>query len=281
MGAGRAAVVKLGAMLLGRSRHLPVVAGLLASAIALSSSVGHAQSTSDELGRRHFESGVAYLEESDYDSAITAFQKAYDLSKRPEILLNLATVHERRADLPSALAALRAYLVTAPGGEHAEAVKLRIQNLEKRLEEQEKAQTAPEPAPAPPPPAPPKTAPPPPVPAPSPTAEVPSRLPAFISLGVGGLLGGGALATGLIAKAKYDDAENTCGHACSQEQVSSSRTFAMTSTVLTGAAALGIGLGVVLLLTTPESETELGKAAPHWDVALGPHAAAASAAWSF
>lgn len=126
-------MVKIGAMLLGRSRHLPVVAGLLASAIALSSSVGHAQSTSDELGRRHFESGVAYLEESDYDSAITAFQKAYDLSKRPEILLNLATVHERRGDLPSALAALRAFLAAAPDGEHADAVKLRIQNLEKRL----------------------------------------------------------------------------------------------------------------------------------------------------
>lgn len=268
-------------MLLGKSRHLPAVAGMLAAAIALSSSVGHAQSTSDELARRHFESGVAYLEESDYDSAVTAFQKAYDLSKRPEILLNLATVHERRGDLPSAIAALRAYLAAAPAGEHAEAVKLRVQNIEKRLEEQEKAKSAPEPAPAPPPPAPAKAAPSKVVAPPAPAQSGPSRLPAFISLGVGGLLAGGAVATGVIAKAKYDDAEDTCGHACTSAEVSSSRTFAMTSTVLTGAAALGIGLGVVLLLTTPESETELARGAPHWDVALGPNAAAASAAWSF
>lgn len=95
------------------------------------------------------------------------------------------------------------------------------------------------------------------------------------------MLAGGALTTGVIAKAKYDDAKEACGNACRNDQVSSSRTFAMTSTVLTGAAALGVGLGVVLLLTTPESETELGKRVPRWDVALGPRAAAASAAWSF
>src|SRR5215203_4802990 len=81
-----------------------------ACSVWLGSATGHAQSTSDDLARRHFDSGVAYLEESDYDNALKAFQKAYDLSKRPEILLNVATVHERQSDLSSAVAALKAYL---------------------------------------------------------------------------------------------------------------------------------------------------------------------------
>jgi len=268
-------------MLFGRKRRSRSdLATALASLIALSSSTGHAQSTSDDLARRHFDSGVAYLEESDYDAAITAFQKAYDLSKRPEILLNIATVHERKSDLASAVAALEAYLAAAPEGERAETVKLRIQNLKKRIQEQASPPAPVEPVPAPPPVAPVKTAPAP-LPQPAEKSE-PNRLPAFISLGVGGLMAGGALATGLVAQAKYDDAKEACGHRCGDGELSSSRTFAMTSTVLTGAAAIGIGLGVVLLLTTPEAEPEVGKGgAPRLEVALGPQAAAASAAWRF
>lgn len=269
-------------MLSGRRRSIPAVT--LACVLTLVSSVGHAQSTSDELARRHFDSGVAYLEESDYDNALKAFQKAYDLSKRPPILLNIATVHERRGALTSAVAALKAYLEAAPQGEHVETVKLRIQNLEKRSQEQDKAkaaESAPAPAAAPPPPSPANPAP---VSTP-PAARVPAkpepnRLPAFISLGVGGVLAGASLATGLIAKAKYDDAESSCGPHCSDSQLSGSRTFAITSTVLTGVAVLGVGLGVALLLTT-KGDDDLANNAPRFDVALSPSAAAACAAWSF
>ena len=263
-------------------RRPGVAAAKLACVLTLLSSVGHAQSTSDDLARRHFDSGVAYLEESDYDNALKAFQKSYELSKRPEILLNIATVHERQGALPAAVAALKGYLEAAPQGEHVETVQLRVQNLEKRIQEQEQAKTAPaapvaEAPPAAPSPAP-AAAPPPPAPT-RPKAE-PNRLPAFISLGVGGVLAGASLATGLVAKIKYDDAKSSCGPHCSDSQISGSRTFAITSTVLGGAAVLGVGLGVALLLTT-ESDGDSAKATPRLDVALGPSAAAASAAWSF
>lgn len=252
------------------------IAAVLSCLVGWGSAPARAQSTTDDLARRHFDSGVAYLEESDYDSAIVAFQKSYDLSRRSEILLNLATVYERKSDLGSAVAALRAYLDAAPDGEHVTTVKLRLQNLEKRLEEQQNAQAAA--APPPPPiaaqkePAPAST--------PLPAAER-SRLPAFIALGVGGLMAGGALTTGIIAQAKYDDAKESCGPYCRRDELSSSRTLALTSTVLTGAAALGIGLGVVLLLTTPEDEGAVGSRVPRWNVAVSPQAAAASAAWAF
>ena len=275
------------AMLSGRRRRpagYARVAIALACGVWLASATGHAQSTSDDLARRHFDSGVAYLEESDYDNALKAFQKAYELSKRPEILLNVATVHERRSDLASAVAALNGYLEAAPRGEHVETVKLRIQNLEKRISEQDKAKAAesapavaPAPAPATSGPAPAAPAP---TPSPGPRREEPNRMPAFISLGVGGALAGASVVTGLVAKSKYDDAKSSCSPACSDSQLSGSRTFAITSTVLTGAAVLGVGLGVALLLTTDDPEP-IGKGAPRFDVALGPSAAAASAAWSF
>jgi tetratricopeptide (TPR) repeat protein len=257
----------------------------LACGVWLCSATGHAQSTSDDLARRHFDSGVAYLEESDYDNALKAFQKAYELSKRPEILLNVATVHERRSDLPAAVAALKGYLEADPQGQHAETVKLRIQNLEKRLQEQ--AASAPPatveaPATAPPPPAATENpAAPPPAPAAKPHKPEPNRLPAFISLGVGGVLAGASVATGLVASAKYSDAKDSCAHHCTDAQLSGSRAFAITSTVLTAAAVSGVGLGVALLLLTRSDNDELGRTAPRVDLALGPTAAAASAAWSF
>lgn len=275
-------------MLSGRRRRPAVGAAVaLACSVWLCSVTSHAQSTSDDLARRHFDSGVAYLEESDYDNALKAFQKAYELSKRPEILLNIATVHERQGALPSAVAALKGYLEAAPQGEHVETVKLRIQNLEKRSQEQDQAKAAaagPAPAAAPPPPAsasPAAAAPPSAPAAKKPEKAEPNRLPAFISLGVGGVLAGASLATGLIAKAKYDDAKDSCGPHCRDSQLSGSRTFAITSTVLSGAAVLGVGLGVALLLTTEGDDDAIGKNPPRFDVALGPTAAAASAAWSF
>jgi hypothetical protein len=238
--------------------------------------------SADELARRHFESGVAYLQESDYDNALKAFQKAYDLSHRPEILLNVATVHERRNDLKSAVAALEQYLTDAPQGEHVETVKLRIANLKKRLEE-----APPEAAPAP---APPAAAPQPVGPAPqaavaaAPPAEAedhkPSRIPAFILLGVGGLAAGGAVLTGLFAQSEYDDAKGSCSPNCSDDQLSTGRTLAITSTVLTGVAVVGAGLGVTLLLTA-HSNRERATASPALHVAASSKGGGATATWRF
>lgn len=272
-------------MLSGRRLRNPrpgLAAAALACMVTLLSLESRAQSSSDDMARRHFESGAAYLEESDYESALKAFEKAYELSKRPEILLNVATVHERRGDLPAAVTALQSYLQAAPDGERSEAVKLRIQNLEKRIQDQQKPAEAPAPLPEPGPPAP--KAPPAPTAATSPPPAAPkaepNRWPAYIALGSGGVLAGGSLLTGLLAQSKYDSAKHACSPNCSDAQISGSRTLAITSTVLTGAAAIGVGLGVALLLTTG-SDSEVGGLTPRFDLALGPQSAATGATWSF
>lgn len=76
------------------------------AAVALARPAG-ADEAADELARRHFESAAAYLEESDYDNALKAFEKACELSRRPEILLNIATVDERLGDWSAAISGPR------------------------------------------------------------------------------------------------------------------------------------------------------------------------------
>jgi len=240
--------------------------------------IAGAQNASDDLARRHFDSGAAYLEESDYENSLKAFEKAYELSKRPAILLNIATVQERRGDLKAAIAALEGYLQAEPNGEHAETTRLRIQNLSKRIE----AEAAP-PAPAPPPPPPAQAAPPPPppkaAPPPPPPASGSSKLPAFIAFGVGGAGAVTAVVTGILANSKYQDAKDDCSPKCSDEEVSSAKTLAWVSTIATGVAVVGAGVGVTLLLTSSGGGSAAN--APTLHLAFGPSGPSAEARLRF
>ena len=257
---------------------------LLGCALGWAPPAAAQSSTSDEMARRHFESGVAYLEESDYENSLKAFEKAYELSKRPAILLNIATVQERRGNIAGAVEALKKYVEAEPTGQHVETTKLRIQNLEKRLAEQQAS--APPPSQEPPPEPEPKTEPPPPPPpqpAPPPRAEPPppNRLPAYIALGVGGLLAGGAVVTGVMASSEHSELKDSCAPNCTDDEVSSAKTLAWVSTGLTIGAGVGIGAGVVLLLLSSPSQAETASAAPRLDVAFGSHGADARATWRF
>ncbi|HEY3497778.1 MAG TPA: tetratricopeptide repeat protein [Polyangiaceae bacterium] len=235
-----------------------------------------AQSASDDLARRHFDSGTAYLEESDYENALQAFEKAHELSKRPAILLNIATVQERRGDLRAAITALEGYLQAEPEGEHAETTRLRIQNLAKRAEA-EAAPPPPAPAPPPPPPPPAAAAP---APAPAPRRDSgASHLPAYIAFGAGGLGAVTALVTGILANSKYQSAKDECSPKCTDDEVSSGRTLAWVSTAATGVAILGAGLGVTLLLTSSGGST--AATAPALRVGFGPSGPRAEAAVRF
>jgi hypothetical protein len=233
--------------------------------VALPAAAQGGSGASDDLARRHFDSGVAYLEESDLENALKAFQKAYDLSKRPTILLNVATVQERRGDLGAAIAALDGYLSAEPHGEHAATTRLRIQNLQKRLDaaEMEGQTTGAPPPPAP--PAPGVAAPPPPPPAPAPappppTAPATTRDDDGVSVAVYPLLGIGgagtltAVITGILASSEYRRAERDCSPYCTRSDVKTGKTLALVSTVATGAAILGGGLGLTLLFTSSSGE---------------------------
>ena len=259
----------------------PVVLGAwILGALLIVPAHAAAQASSDELARRHFDSGAAYLQESDYENALKAFEKAYELSKRPAILINIATVEERRGNLDGAIAALRKYLELEPSGEHAETTRLRLQNLEKRASETAPAVLAvppPTPQPAAPAAAPTQSKPAP--DAPTETAGSADRTPAYVAFGIGGVAAIGAVVTGLLANAQYQDAKSSCSPACSDSELSSGRTLATISTIATGVAVIGAGFGVVLWLSSPSNESAASGA--RLRVGLGERGPRAEATFAF
>jgi tetratricopeptide (TPR) repeat protein len=229
------------------------------------------QADPDELARRHFESGAAYFEQAEYDSALREFRKSYELSKRPEILLNIATVHERLADLPAAILALEEYLKLQPDHDKATTTRLRRDNLQKRLDEQTPPAAAePEPVATP-------------TPVPVPVADEargPNRIPAYVLFSVAGVSAAGAVLTGVFANAEFQDLKDRCAPNCSDSDVGGVRTLAAVSTVLTGAAVLGAGLGVVFWLTA-EDDTRHPQTGFNTRLEVTAAGATARAGWTF
>src|SRR3954452_3769018 len=90
----------------------------------------------DENARIHFESGAAYLKQSDNENALREFQAAYSLSKRPALLLNIANVYERMGKPKEAVDSLTKYLEEDPKTADRTTVETRITNLKKRAEAQ-------------------------------------------------------------------------------------------------------------------------------------------------
>jgi hypothetical protein len=105
-------------------------------------------------------------------------------------------------------------------------------------------------------------------------------LPAFIAIGLGGLAAGDAVLTGIVANADYNEAQGSCSPACSDRELAPGRALALPSTILTGVAVLGVGVGITLLFTSGPDPAQLGLA-PRLRVAGAPGAARAEATWSF
>jgi tetratricopeptide (TPR) repeat protein len=240
--------------------------------------------TDDENARIHFESGAAYLKQSDNESALREFQAAYALSKRPALLLNIANVYERMGKPREAVDALTKYLEEDPKTPDRTTVETRITNLKKRVDA----------LPASPPPsasssvAPPASAAPlAPVPSSPPpeaprSAAAPNRVPAYIAFGVGGAAAIGAVATGLAAKAKFDKADTTCKPNCSDDTVNPIKSLALVSDVLTGVAVIGVGVGAILLFTAKPARSEAARGPkPSLRAGVGPSGGKLEATWRF
>lgn len=89
-----------------------------------------ASGSADARALQLYEQGDAAYAAGRYQEAADAFAQAYQLSPRPLLLYNLANAYERLERYPDAIQMLRAYLDSAPIGEHAE-LQARIANLER------------------------------------------------------------------------------------------------------------------------------------------------------
>jgi hypothetical protein len=175
-----------------------------------------------------FLSGKEFLEESNYDKAISYFKDAYSIDCSVHAMLPIiATAYERKGDMAEAIRALGEYLVRAPGAPDREVIEHRIRNLRDRLAHEQPpepgppvvatATTAPTsaaaPTPAPLPIASPSASPPiAPLPSPAEPTQSSGASPApwiVVSLGAAAVIGG--VVTLVVGSGEVSNAEAACG----------------------------------------------------------------------
>ena len=101
-----------------------------------------------EQAKQLFRNGATLYDEGRYEDAIAAWQEAYNLSKEPVLLFNIANAYERLGRYQESYDALNRYRAFAPESER-EAIERRLVNLEARLKEQPASTTTTTPPPAP------------------------------------------------------------------------------------------------------------------------------------
>jgi tetratricopeptide (TPR) repeat protein len=89
----------------------------------------------DSRARELYEAGAVLYEEGDYRNAVVAWEEAWELSRRPLLLFNIANALERIGNLDEALESLNEYRAFADPDER-ETLDRRIWALERRIEEQ-------------------------------------------------------------------------------------------------------------------------------------------------
>ena len=196
----------------------------------LCGNAGAQQSPNQLLAKKHYELGAQLYKTSNYRQALVEFSKAYELSKKPGLLFNIARCHEVMANLELAVKYYKQYLAEVPKAPKRSLVETRLANLERNLAEgKAKAKSAPTPVPVkhalPEPKMQPK-----PVPPPTPVKPAPQQQPeplvkpdqgptdvtgpgrwkrtaGWIALGTGGALLVTGIVFGAMASAKASDYE--------------------------------------------------------------------------
>ncbi len=94
-----------------------------------------AASEPDPEARRLYKEGDKLYAEGDYEGAVRAFEKAYELSKQPALQYNLANAYERLGRYDDGVKALQEYEPHAAGDER-DVVRRRIKKLQERADQQ-------------------------------------------------------------------------------------------------------------------------------------------------
>ena len=212
----------------------------------------------DNRAKELFQNGSLLYEEGQYEEAVLAWEKAYELSARPLLLFNIANAYERIGAWQDALDALNRYRAFAPG-EERETLERRIFNLNRRLDnklQQDQSAAATGPAPKP------ETA-----EESNPELEVlpPSartlRRPGpdpgpFVLLGLGAAAAGTGGVLGALAQTAREQVAASCALAgdkllCPQSSsslIQQDKTYSLSSDILVAAGSAAAGIGIVLAI---------------------------------
>jgi len=109
----------------------------------------HAAGGAVEEAREHFRKGEQWFDLGRWNEAIEEFEKAYSMRNDPVFLHNMAQACRRKGDAKRALDLYKNYLMKAPRSPQRAEVEERIAQLQKQLDESDRAAKAPAPAPSP------------------------------------------------------------------------------------------------------------------------------------
>src|SRR5688572_6655498 len=114
-----------------------------------------AQTDADAQARAHYDRALVHYNLSEWDEAIREFKKAYELSKAPGLLFNIAQAYRLQGNKRMVLSSYKSYLRLDPGAPNRAEVEARIAELDKAIAEDKPTGPAPrvEPKPVAPPPA--------------------------------------------------------------------------------------------------------------------------------
>ncbi|MBX3192384.1 MAG: tetratricopeptide repeat protein, partial [Labilithrix sp.] len=116
-----------------------MVLGLLAAPPEAAAQPKPDKAAQDAHAKELFAKGDAAYAEGRYEEALAAFQEAYTLSGRPQLLFNVSNALERLGRYAEATDALEKYLASGKARDR-DVVQKRLANLKKRVEEQKKEQ---------------------------------------------------------------------------------------------------------------------------------------------
>ncbi len=85
-----------------------------------------------DAAERHFDDGVRFTEEGNYEAARICFESGYKLSGEPDFLHNLSWTAERQGQLADAIGYAERYIAAKPDADNAERTRRRIDSLRSR-----------------------------------------------------------------------------------------------------------------------------------------------------
>jgi tetratricopeptide (TPR) repeat protein len=228
----------------------PLRALLLLGAIAASAPATSAaqEPTADEYA----DQGYKKYEKGEFAEAIALYMRGFKISQDARILFNVAQIYDRKIqDRELAIEYYRRYLKSTTT--EADLIKKATDRIRQLQEQTAPAAPTASGAPA-------QASAAPPVNQAPPAPVERSSAPVWIGWTATGLLAAGAVVTGLVASSRASDARKISFSAGASgpadDRMSSAKTMALVSTLLTGGAVLAGGV-TIYLSVTPRSTTAL------------------------
>jgi tetratricopeptide (TPR) repeat protein len=101
--------------------------------------VAHAETASERAARRHYERGKKLFNLQKFDEALVEFQKAYDADPIPDFLFNIGQCQRNLGDYQAAIFSFKNFLKSDPETERRDQVARLIEELERKVDEDDTA----------------------------------------------------------------------------------------------------------------------------------------------